>query len=224
MAGVMTGEACANLFKNASRQASANYCIGNAGDIIACADESTQRAWTSGSEYNDQRSVTIEVSNDKIGGNWSISKKAYDAMIALCADICDRNKIIPKYTGDQNGTLTEHRMFQATACPGEYIHKLLVNGTIEKDIKSKMKSVTKPGWKKNSKGYWYDNGDGTYPYACWKKISGKWYYFDSKGYMVTGWISYKNDVYYCDSTGAMVTGNKSNLSASFDSSGRLKTK
>ena len=221
MAGVMSGEACANLFKPASRGASSNYCIGNSGDIVACADESSQRSWCSDSEYNDQRSVTIEVSNDVWGGNWTVGKKAYDSMIALCADICDRHKIIPKYTGDSMGTLTEHRMFQATACPGQYLHNLLANGTIERDIKAKMKTKVKPGWKKNSKGYWYDNGDGTYPYSCWKKISGKWYFFNEKGYRVTGWIKWKDDWYYCDSTGAMLTGKKTGLTATFDKNGKL---
>lgn len=224
MAGVMTAEACANLFKNASRQASANYCIGNDGSIVACADETTQRAWTSGSEWNDQRAVTIEVSNDKIGGSWSISKKAWNSMIALCADICDRNKIIPKYDGTKNATLTEHRMFQATACPGEYIHKYLSNGTIEKEIKAKMKTITEAGWKKNSKGWWYDNGDGTYPKSEWKKIKGEWYYFDGKGYMVTGWITWKSNIYYCLSNGKMATGKLTGLEAEFDSKGKLKTK
>lgn len=63
-----------------------------------------------------------------------------------------------------------------------------------------------PHWEKNSAGWWYDNGDGTYPANCWKFIEGKWYYFDSNGYMKTGWIEYKNGWYYCAENGAMVTG------------------
>ena len=36
MAGVLTGEQCAKLFQNSSRNASANYCIGNDGRIVGC--------------------------------------------------------------------------------------------------------------------------------------------------------------------------------------------
>ncbi len=38
-------------------------------------------------------------------------------------------------------------------------------------------------WKKNSKGWWYEDENGWYPKNCWQKIDGKWYYFDSNGYM-----------------------------------------
>ena len=219
MAGIMSGEHCANLFKNPQRQASANYCIGVNGDIVANADETTQRAWTSGSDWNDQKSVTIEVSNDKLGGNWSISKKSYEALINLCADICDRNNINPHYTGDKSGSLTEHRMFQATACPGTYIHGLLASEKIEKDIKSRMKSET--GWIKNKTGWWYKRSDGTYPKNEWEKINGKWYHFDSKGYMQIGFINLKGKWYYLADNGAMVTGKNKPVKASFNSNGEL---
>ena len=36
-------------------------------------------------------------------------------------------------------------------------------------------------WKKNSKGWWYDNGDGTWPKSRWLKLDA-WYWFDSSGY------------------------------------------
>ena len=44
-------------------------------------------------------------------------------------------------------------------------------------------------WKKDGKGWWYKNPDGSYPKNTWQKISGKWYHFDSKGYMQTGWLN-----------------------------------
>ena len=34
MAGVLTGKQCARIFQNPNRNASANYCIGNDGDIV----------------------------------------------------------------------------------------------------------------------------------------------------------------------------------------------
>ena len=59
------------------------------------------------------------------------------------------------------------------------------------------------GWKKNSKGYWYQNSDGSYPKNQWKNISGSWYHFDAKGYMQTGWLSDGGNLYYLKSNGMM---------------------
>lgn len=219
MAGIMSAEQCANLFKNPSRQASCQYCIGNQGEIVQVVDENN-RAWTSSSDWNDQRAITFEVSNDNLR-TWSISKKAWDSMIALCADICDRYGIVPHYTGDSSGTLTEHRMYAATACPGNYIHKYLANGTIEKEIKAKMKTLNKQGWKKNSTGWWYDNGDGTYPKNEWKKIDGVWYAFNSKGYMRTGWFKYKDAWYYLGTNGKMRSGTTEKVSCTFLKNGKF---
>ena len=63
-----------------------------------------------------------------------------------------------------------------------------------------------PTWKHNSKGWWYQRADGTYPKSCWEEIDGKWYHFNDSGYMETGWIKSGSSWYYCDSSGAMVTG------------------
>lgn len=47
-------------------------------------------------------------------------------------------------------------------------------------------------WKEDSKGWWYDNEDGTYPASCGKWIDGngdgiaEYYYFNEKGYMLSG--------------------------------------
>lgn len=64
----------------------------------------------------------------------------------------------------------------------------------------------KTGWVKDSKGWWYRNPDGSYPKACWKKISEKWYYFNDDGYIVTGWKKINNKWYYFNPDGDMVTG------------------
>ena len=62
------------------------------------------------------------------------------------------------------------------------------------------------GWRKNSRGWWYLNPDGTYPANQWKQINGKWYYFDAAGYMVTGWKQVGRFWYYLKDDGAMQTG------------------
>ena len=100
------------------------------------------RAWTSGSGSNDASHVTIEVSNSKVGGDWPISDKAYASLVKLCADICKRNGI-PQlvYTGDKNGSLTEHKMFQATACPGPYLHNLIASGKLSQDVNALLRNA-----------------------------------------------------------------------------------
>ena len=64
---------------------------------------------------------------------------------------------------------------------------------------------TKSSWKKDVKGWWYDNGDGTYPKSAWKSIDGSWYYFNNSGYMVTGWLNDGGKWYYLESSGRMAS-------------------
>lgn len=140
-AGVGTAKSIVDSFIPASRKASANYCIGNDGTIGQSVLE-CNRAWTSSSSWNDNQAVTIEVSNSKRGGDWPISAEAYAALITLCADICKRNGIAAvNYNGTKNAVLTEHRMFAATQCPGQYIHELLTSGKIAQDINAHLKGI-----------------------------------------------------------------------------------
>ncbi len=123
MAGDLSVETCGNLFANPNREASANYGIGTDGRVALYVDEG-DRSWASASPSNDNRSVTIEVANCESGGDWPVSSAAYNKLIDLCVDICQRNSIKSlNYTGDADGNLTEHRMFMATVCPGPYLHE-----------------------------------------------------------------------------------------------------
>lgn len=58
-------------------------------------------------------------------------------------------------------------------------------------------------WVQNNDGWWYDNGDGTYPRNAWKQIDGKWYAFDEKGYMRVGWFKDGDSWYYLLDSGEM---------------------
>ena len=121
MAGNLSVETCGNVFAPSSRQASANYSIGTDGRVGLYVDEG-DRSWASSSAWNDNRAVTIEVANDEIGGNWHVSDAAWNKLVDLCVDICKRNGMTSlTWTGDQNGSLTCHYMFAATACPGPYL-------------------------------------------------------------------------------------------------------
>lgn len=121
MAGIMSVEQFGNLVANPARQMSSNYCIGNDGRIgLYCPEQ--DRSWCSSSPWNDNKAITIEVSNNVYGEPWSISDAAYASLIKLCVDICKRNGIKKlEFTGDQNGSLTYHYMFNATGCPGTWI-------------------------------------------------------------------------------------------------------
>lgn len=121
MAGRMSGDACAKMHQSSDRKESANYYIGRAGEIVAGVPES-RRAWTSSSATNDYNAITIEVSNDVGGPPWSVSDASWRSLIALCTDICVRNQINKlDFTGDASGSLTVHRMFAKTECPGPHL-------------------------------------------------------------------------------------------------------
>lgn len=135
MAGDLTVEQCGSIFKSASRQASSNYGVGSDGRI-GCYLEEEYHPWTSSSYWNDDRAITLEVADYNLG-DWSPSRAAYQSTVLLCADICSRYGIIPEYTGDQYGTFTEHRMYAATSCPGDWWHAKMPD--FVNDVKQAMK-------------------------------------------------------------------------------------
>lgn len=120
MAGKLTGAQCARLFQDEGRGASANYCIGYDGEIVGCVDEE-DRAWTSSSRSNDFQAITVEVSNDVYGGDWTISNASWNALVKLAVDVCQRYGFRLVYDGTPNGSLTRHNMFANTNCPGPYL-------------------------------------------------------------------------------------------------------
>lgn len=108
-------------FNNPQRQASSNYFIDSAGKIYCFVDE-CNRAWTSGNAQNDSESITIEVSNDSTV-EWHVSDEAYNSLIKLCADICNRYNITANFDDTAMATFNLHRHFQATECPGKYLYE-----------------------------------------------------------------------------------------------------
>lgn len=121
MATIATAQACAASFLPAERKASANYCIGNDGSVALSVPEE-YRSWCSSSYENDNRAITIEVSNDGRAPDWHVGEVAMEKLIQLCVDICQRNGIEKLvFTGDPTGNLTMHKWFQHTLCPGPYL-------------------------------------------------------------------------------------------------------
>ena len=84
-------------------------------------------------------------------------------------------------------------------------------------------------WKRNDRGWWYEEANGSYPTATWKLINNKWYYFDGIGYMAESrWIgnyyvgadgamlvsTVPPDGYYVDETGKWIEGKRASLHVS----------
>lgn len=137
MAGFASAVDCAKGHLYGSRGASASAYIGSDGKICGGVSED-RRPWTSSSPENDYKAYTIEVANISGDPDWKISNAAYSSLVELCADVCMRYKINPHYDGTPNGTITIHKMFAATACPGPYLESLITSGKFENDIKALM--------------------------------------------------------------------------------------
>lgn len=126
MAGNLTIETCAQVFKPTSRKASSNYGIGSDGRIGVYVEEEN-RAWTSSSAANDQRAITIECANLKDG---SLTDGCWASLVALCADVCKRYGYEGVYycgsasysrLPDGYMLLTMHKWFADTDCPGPWL-------------------------------------------------------------------------------------------------------
>ena len=121
VAGCLTAQQIANIFANPNRKASANYGIGIDGKIVGMVGEEA-RAWTSSSPANDHQAITVEISNDQVGGDWHVSDLCIERLIDLMVEIRQRTtKEIYVYDGTVNGTVTRHNMFSNTNCPGTYL-------------------------------------------------------------------------------------------------------
>ncbi|NBH72826.1 N-acetylmuramoyl-L-alanine amidase [Clostridiaceae bacterium] len=137
MAGDLSLEELGKNFSDRDRRASSNYAVDSEGRIALYVEEGN-RAWTSSSRENDHQAVTIEVANDELGGDWHVSDEAYEALIALCVDICKRNGIEGlNFTGDKEGNLTLHKMFaDDTECPGPYLERQM--GHIAAEVNARL--------------------------------------------------------------------------------------
>ena len=116
-AGIMTAEKCGKLWQNPKRRGSSNYGIGKDGRIGGYVDENNT-AWCNSNWASNCRSVSIEVSNDKTGGEWHVSDASLNSLIRLVADIAKRHGLGTLVRGKN---LTWHSMYASTACPGPYL-------------------------------------------------------------------------------------------------------
>ncbi|MDO4672301.1 MAG: N-acetylmuramoyl-L-alanine amidase [Porphyromonadaceae bacterium] len=131
MAAIWSAERCAQSFQNPNRNASANYCIGSDGTIV-CNVAEENRAWTSSNGVNDCQAITFEIANITGAPTWEISDKAWKATVNLCVDICRRYGFRLNFNGTPSGSLTMHKMFAATSCPGPYLEPRMKQ--LEKEV------------------------------------------------------------------------------------------
>ena len=117
MAGILTAEQCGKIFQNASRKASSHYGIGKDGKIALYVDEANT-AYTNSNWDSNCKSVTIETSNCKLGGDYPVSDVVLNKLIELVADIAKRNNLGKLVKGKN---VVWHRMYVATTCPGDYL-------------------------------------------------------------------------------------------------------
>ena len=144
--GQLSVERICDCFKDGSRQASCNYCIGSDGRIGLCVDEQN-RSWCSSSRDNDQRSVTIECASD-LTEPYAMNDKVYSALVELCADICrrngkkrlvwiaDRENALGYEVNDGEMLLTVHRWFARKSCPGNWLFGKL--GDLAQEVSKKI--------------------------------------------------------------------------------------
>lgn len=117
MAGILSAAQCGAIFQRPGRRGSSHYGIGVNGEIAWYVDENCV-AWTNSNWPSNQRSVTIENSNDEMGGDWHVSDATLKACIKLVADIAKRNGLGKLVPGEN---LTWHSMYASTSCPGPYL-------------------------------------------------------------------------------------------------------
>lgn len=131
MATQWTAKQCCDYFAKEGTQASSNYTVGKDGSIGLSVEEK-DRSWCSSSASNDNRAITIEVASDDTHP-YKVTSKAYNALIDLLVDICERNKIKQlKWKGDKSlignikeQNMTVHRWFANKDCPGDYLFNRL---------------------------------------------------------------------------------------------------
>lgn len=137
---------------DAQRGSSCNYAVGRDGSIGMGVEEE-DRSWCTSSRSNDHRAITIEVASDT-KHPYAVTDDAYEALIKLLVDICERNNIKElKWKADKSligqvdkQNMTVHRWFANKACPGDYLYER--HGQIAKEVNSRLNghkdSETKP--------------------------------------------------------------------------------
>lgn len=125
--GQVTAKQGCDFFANTPKECSANYVVGFDGSIGLSVEEK-DRSWCSSNRENDMRAITIEVASE-MSEPYSVTEKAYSALIKLLVDVCKRNNIKQLLWKNDKSligkvdkqNMTVHRWFSNKSCPGTYL-------------------------------------------------------------------------------------------------------
>lgn len=171
--GQVTAKQGCDYFINPNIKASSNYVIGYDGSI-GCSVDEQYRSWCSSNSLNDSRAVTIEVASDT-KEPYSVTDKAYEALINLVTDICKRNNINKlvwstdknKRINHLNGcNMTVHRDYANKSCPGTYLYNKMSDIANQVNLRISTVNSNEPSeWAKESWSKACDKNifDGTNP-------------------------------------------------------------
>lgn len=79
------------------------------------------------------------------------------------------------------------------------IGRAIAYGLVGSTFNIKTPVVFEEGWLLDSRGWWYQNTDGSYPKKQWIMIDNEWYYFNEEGYASIGWSIIGDKEYFFDS-------------------------
>ena len=144
--GQVTAKQGCDFFANTPKECSANYVVGFDGSVGLSVEEK-DRSWCSSNRENDMRAITIEVASEK-SEPYSVTEKAYNALIKLLVDVCKRNNIkqllwkndksLIGQVDKQN--MTVHRWFSNKSCPGTYLFNKM--GEIANTVNAELNKET----------------------------------------------------------------------------------
>lgn len=170
-----------SMMSSGSREVSANYVVGNSGEIVGVVPEE-YRAWTSSAPAWDGRAITFEIVNETAGPDWRISDKAFDAVARMLADISARYGIkLSRTTVVTHQELyTIHGASYATACPGPYL-QARIDELIARAKQTGPTETPKPKRRNTMLGLRINDGKGQYGKASVEY----WATFDSSTRTIT---------------------------------------
>lgn len=154
--GQCTVETLGEVFAPTSRQASSNYGVGKDGRIGMYVEEK-DRSWCTSNRDNDNRAITIEVASDTTHP-YAVTDAAYEGLIKLLVDICQRNPSIGmlKWKADKSligqpdkQNMTVHRWFANKSCPGDYLYER--HDEIAAEVNRRLGAVSKEDQEPESK-------------------------------------------------------------------------
>ena len=116
-AGRLTHEGCLAVWK--VRPASAHFDVDRKG-AVAQYVKTNEYAWATGNGEGNRKSISIEMANSEVGGQWPVAEVTWKSAARLAGWLFAK-KIGHRPTKD---TLVYHHHWRQTACAGPYMDKV----------------------------------------------------------------------------------------------------